>query len=159
MNMGQAVQLSKGLAKQYRAVLAVAEAMEEIVNLEDVRKSASKRAEAMKEMKEKTVIEQEKALSTLHKINREIGDVEHVREDMLDEANKRANIIITEADNEAERIVEKAKKEANLTSSHMTNDMRLHMEEMEELNKEIQEKEEHINKIKKSLVRIRERLE
>ena len=36
MNMSQAVQLFKGLEKQYRAVLAMGEVMEEIVNLEDM---------------------------------------------------------------------------------------------------------------------------
>ena len=158
MNMSQAVQLCKGLAKQHRAVLAVAEVMEEIVNLEDMRDEALKQCKEIVAAKKNAVSEKEQVEKSLYNIKEEIVNVEHIRKEMLDKAHLEASIVVTQGANKAEDIIRKAKEKAYLVSSSMVNDRNIHMEEMEEIVKEIQEKEEHLDKIKKSLVRIKERL-
>ena len=158
MNMSQAVQLCKGLAKQHRAVLAVAEVMEEIINLEDMRDAVLKQSEEVANSSEQATAELNKILLSLNKAKEELKSIEDIHEEMVGEAHKEANGIVTEASHKAKDIVGKAKIEAYLISSEMANDRNVHKEEMRELNKEIQEKTSHLNKIEASLIRIKERI-
>ena len=158
MNMSQAVQLTKGLAKQHRAVLAVAEVMEEIVNLEDMRDAARKQSKDAIQYTLEALAEKEQIEKAIKKAKDELKNIEDIHEEMVSEAHKEANGIVIEASHKAKDIVGKAKTEAYLISSEMAKDRNVHMEEMEGLNKDIQEKEKHLNKIEASLVRIKERL-
>ena len=158
MNMGQAVQLTKGLAKQHRAVLAVAEVMEEIVNLEAMRDDALKQCKESVAAKKNAASEKEQVEKALRNAKTAEKNMKKVYEEIAEKAHKQASIIVIEASNEAKDIVGKAKTEAYLISSDMANDLKVHREEMEGLNKEIQEKEKHLDKIEKSLSRIKERI-
>ena len=158
MNMSQAVQLCKGLAKQHRAVLAVAEVMEEIVNLEDVRDAARKQSKEAIQYTLEALAEKEQIEKAIKKAKDELKNIEDIHEEMVSEAHKEANIIMARASSSADGVMKNAMKDADLISFSMANDLKVHREEMQELDREIQEKEAHLNKIKASLVRIKDRL-
>lgn len=147
MNMSQAVQLCKGHAKQHRAVLAIAEVMEEIVNLEDMRDEALKQCKESVAAKKNAASEKEQVeLSLLNASLRE-KNMKKVYEEISEKAHKQANIIIIEASDKAKEIVEKANETVALVTSNMRDDRDAHMEVMEGLDKEIYQKEEHLNKV------------
>ena len=158
MNMSQAVQLCKGYAKQHRAVLAVAEVMEEIVNLEDMREEVLKQCKESVAAKKNAESEKEQVEKVLSNAKEKVENIKMLCEDMLGKANKDANIIIIEASDKAKKIMEEANKHAHFISEDIKRYRDIHTKEMEEFDKEIQEKEVHLHKIKTSLVRIKERL-
>ena len=154
MNIGQAVQLSKGLAKQYRAVLALAEVMEGVADLETARDKALHSAKEASDELEKIKYEFTQKEANLKRIKNEIRSIESTHAKTSEEASKKLSMMLAEASHEAKDIVKEAKKEASLISLNVKNDFEVHMEEMKELDDKIQEKEEHLSKIKKSLARI-----
>jgi len=158
MNMSQAVQLSKGLAKQHRAVLAVAEVMEEIVNLEAMRDEALKQCKESVAAKKNAESEKEQVEKDLRNAKEKEKLSKMLREDVIGKAHKDANIIIIEASDKAKKIMEEAHKQAHFASEDIKRYRNVHTEEMEKFDKEIQEKEVHLHKIKTSLARLKERL-
>ena len=156
--MRQAVELSKGLAKQYRAVLAQAKVMEEIVNLEDMRDEALKKCKESVAAKKNAESEKEQVENALLNTKLKEKNMKKELEEITEKAYKEANIIVKEASDKAKKIVEEANKQSHFVSEDIKRYRNAHTEEMEEFDKEIQEKEVHLHKIKTSLVRIKERL-
>ena len=154
MNAGQAAALSKGLAKQYRAVLALAEAMEEIGSLETARDKALYNTKEATDALSKVKYEVEQKEANLKRIRNELRIIESGHAKASEEKSKEMSKMVKEATNEAKDIVGKAKTEAYIISSDMQISRRSHIEEMEGLDVEIQKKEEHLHKIKASLAKI-----
>ena len=154
MNAGQAAQLSKGLAKQYRAVLALAEAMEEIGSLETARDKALYNTKEATDALSKVKYEVEQKEANLKRIRNELRSIERNHAKASEEKSKEMSKMVKEATNEAKDIVGKAKTQAYIISSEMQISRSTHIEEMEMLDVEIQKKEEHLDKIKASLAKI-----
>lgn len=159
MNAGQAAQLSKGLAKQYRAVLALAEAMEEIGSLETARDKALYNTKEATDALSKVKYEVEQKEANLKNIRNELRSIESSHAKASEEKSKEMSKMVKEATNEAKDIVGKAKTQAYIISSEMQISRSTHIEEMEMLDVEIQKKEEHLSKVEKSLVRIFDSME
>ncbi len=154
MNAGQAAQLSKGLAKQYRAVLALAEAMEEIGSLETARDKALYNTKEATDALSKVKYEVEQKEANLKRIKNEIRSIDRAHAKASEEASKRMSLLAEEAAFKASEIVNNATRESDFRMLEMKKNVKVHMEEMEGLDEEIQKKEEHLHKIKKSLARI-----
>ncbi len=154
MNAGQAAQLSKGLAKQYRGVLALAEAMEEIGDLEVARDKALHSTKEASDALSKVKYEVEQKEANLKRIRNDLRSIERNHAKSSEEVSKKMSKMVASATNEAKDIIGKAKTEAYIISSDMQISRSAHIEEMKELDDKIQEKEEHLHKIKASLAKI-----
>lgn len=158
MNMKQAVQLHKGLEKQYRAVLAMGEVMEEVVNLEDMRDEAKKETEKERKKRDFSRAETLKADNACVSARIEKDNLDVFNKKEIEKTKKEVSSLLIEAKQKAYSIIQEAQKEADKTKKEVYDFKKDFVFKTVELDKKIQEKEEHLDKIKKSLVRIKERL-
>ncbi len=158
MNMGQAAQLSKGLAKQYRAVLAQAEAMEGIASLDDERDRAMREAKDAVEAKDVAIKNKKEAEKEFKKVVANKEMIELISKKKLEDVSQHSYDIIEKAKKDSNERINSAKASIDFLIKEQDKEISFHKDNMEKLNKEKADLASAIKGLRDEFSKLRERL-
>lgn len=158
MNMGQAAELSKGLAKAYRAVLAQAEVMEKIASLDDDRDRAIREKDDAVKAKDVAAKEKQIVDDKLKGVLKEEQDAIAVAKDKIEEANIFAENIHRNTLSEHKKLIKEAVDEAKRILKDANAALSTHKNVMVGLMKEKEIATTELDNIKFEIAKLKERL-